>query len=102
MTHSWTEDWKLMLGADVLGDLAYRTIDQPWFHFDFTPTEHFDRVSGMFNAELELLNKDEMELWERAYDEIADLGLRLVSDSSEVKVESIVLHIDGTTAWLRD
>ena len=101
MTHAWTGDWRLMLGTNVLGDLAYRSTDQPWFHFDFTAMDHFDSVSGMFETELKLLSDDEMDAWEDAYDKIAELGLRLVSDSREVDVESLVLHIEGSTAWLR-
>ena len=103
MTQSWSENWKLMLETTVLGHLSHRTTDQPWFHYEFTPTDDFAQVSDMFKTELKLLNDDEMEAWTSAYDEIAGLGLRLVSDSSEREVdgETILLHVEGSAAWLR-
>ena len=73
----------------------------PWTECRFTPTPAFTRVAALFAAELEFLNRDEMEAWEAAYDRVARLGLELRPADGGEPIREFILHVDGEQAWFR-
>jgi hypothetical protein len=95
--------WQLVYGGNVLGTLTYRTVDQPFFHCHFSPTADFAEVAHLYAAELKSLDAGLMERWERDYEKILALGLKLVPVDPDTSppIEEFLLHIDGDTAWFR-
>ncbi len=95
------EKWTLMMGDSALGTLTPYDSDWPWEYCHFTPTPAFEQVRPLFVAELEILEGqwDEAQ-WEKAYDAIAALKLRLVRDDGQI-IDEFLLHIDGDTARFR-
>ncbi|MEL7187068.1 MAG: hypothetical protein AAFN50_11650 [Pseudomonadota bacterium] len=77
-------------------------VDMPWFNCKFLPTSDFSQFAHLFENELALLNADEMEKWETAYDEIDALGLKLVpTDADAADLIDLILHVEGSKAWFR-
>ena len=95
------DTWQLICGTKILGTLTYRTVDQPTFHCDFSPTPDFAAIAPLFAAELNSLNADRMDQWEKDYQKIDALGLRLVPIGAAPEIEEFLLHIEGNTAWFR-
>jgi hypothetical protein len=93
-------DWLLKRGGVVLGHLAQCKPDQPFVFCRFTSTSAFEEVRPLFEAELRLLNTGQMEDWEKAYQAIDALGLRLESSGGKT-INEFLLHIDGVEAWFR-
>lgn len=67
----------------------------------FTPAPAFAQVAPLFAAELDLLDRDEMEAWEQAYGRIAALALELRPLDGGAPIREFILHIDGGEAWFR-
>ena len=94
--------WRAFLDSKHIGDLELVEIDMPWFNCGFTPTGDYTQYARLFERELALLNADEMEEWEAAYDSIDALGLKLVPTiPGEADIVEPILHIEGSTAWFR-
>jgi hypothetical protein len=85
----------------VLGRLDLEQAEIFWQEGRFIPTPAFLGVAPLFREELELLERDEMEAWEAAYERIAGLGLELRSIAGEPPIRDFILHIDGQLAGVR-
>lgn len=96
----------LMRGEALLGTLQVRSADQPtWVcHFEATPA--FEDVRLLFVEESRLLNVDgsdvDVAAYEKAYERIERLGLRLVPVDGRVQIDDFMLHVGGSDAWLND
>lgn len=93
--------WELRRGGVTLGILTLDDVDQPWFYCHFEPTEAFEEIKPLFDEELHLLEADEMDAWDKVYEAILSLGLRLQSLDDNTAIEEFLLHIDGNQAWFR-
>jgi hypothetical protein len=92
---------ELRRGGDLLGVLSYVGTDMPMFIYRFEPTLRFSEVQPLFDEELRLLNADEMDAWESAYDKINALGLTLEPTDGGPPIREFILHIEGREAWFR-
>jgi hypothetical protein len=72
-----------------------------WSDYRFAPTPAFEHVAPLFADELALLNREEMEAWEVAYQRIVDLGLELRPEDGGDTIREFILHVDGSEARLR-
>jgi hypothetical protein len=93
--------WKLKLGQEVFGVLTRKEIDQPWTFCVFEPTPAFEQYRALFEEELQLLNRDDIEHWQQAYHKITSLGFTLEPVGTEDAITEFILHIDGGAAWFR-
>jgi len=75
--------------------------DMFWSDYHFAPTPAFEQAAPLFAEELALLNREEMEAWEVAYQRIVDLGLELRPEGGGDTIREFILHVDGTEARLR-
>jgi len=75
--------------------------DMFWTGARFTPAPAFAQVAPLFAAELELLNREEMEAWDEAYGRIDALALELRPVDGGAPIREFILHIDGGEAWFR-
>lgn len=75
--------------------------DMFWSNYRFTPTPAFAKVAPLFADAIALLNRDEMEAFEAAYERIVDLGLELRPGDGGATIREFLLHIDGSEARLR-
>jgi hypothetical protein len=91
----------LKRGEELLGVLHQYDLDQPWFTCKFEPTAGFSQVRHLFQEELELLESDQMDEWQIAYERIHALGLKLIDIQSHKEIDDFLLHIQGTEAWFR-
>lgn len=96
-----TPTWELEVGGKVVGTLRVRGPDQPFFLCDFEPSPEFESVRSLFAEELRLLNGDQMDAWNEAYERILSRGLRLRSVETGEVLDELLLHIDGHEAWFR-
>ena len=87
--------------GQILGRLEVIGPDMPWFECKFTPTHEWGAVAPLFHDELELLDRDDMAAWERAYQRIQNLGLVLRATDGTAVVSEFLLHVDGENARLR-
>ena len=92
---------ELRRGAALLGVLSYQNTDQPFFGYRFEPTALFSEVQPLFDEELRLLNAEEMDAWELAYNKIDALGLTLEPTDGGAAIREFILHIEGSEAWFR-
>lgn len=94
--------WNLKRGEEILGLLTELDIDQPWIICQFQASTSFASYQPLFIEELKLLDSDEMELWQRAYQNIDELGLVLEPSSGGGEtIRDFILHIDGNNARFR-
>jgi hypothetical protein len=93
---------RLYRGQTLLGSIEvdWAKADFPWHGGAFTPTEHFDSVRPLFDAERAL--RGQPPEWDEAYARIVRLGLRLVSESGKVHDQVLVHIIQGQEAWFRN
>jgi hypothetical protein len=91
----------LKRGEEILGVLREYSLDMPWFIFKFESAAGFSEVKQLFQEELELLDSDQMDQWEIAYERINALGLKLINVQTHEEIGEFVLHIRGTEACLR-
>ena len=75
--------------------------DMFWQECRFVPSSHFATIAPLFREVQVLLERDEMEACEQAYERIAGLGLVLTPRGDEGPIRDFLLHIDGTQARLR-
>jgi hypothetical protein len=94
-------DYRLYRRDRLLGALTHTDDDFPWHNGTFDPAPEFEEVRPMFERELALLNADQMDEWEVAWEAIAALGLRLEPVDAGADIEEFLLHIDGSRAWWR-
>lgn len=92
----------LKCGDKVLGVLKPYEVDQPSINCKFEPAEAYADFKPLFDAELQELEKDEdLELWQRLYQKIFDLNLRLESEDGSKQINEPLLHIQDDEAWFR-
>jgi hypothetical protein len=103
------QQWILMTGETALGTLVLEELDQPWWYCHFTPTPAFDQFRPFFvteqaaleiNEAARLIGDREQGQWEKAYDAIDALHLRLVGEHGQI-IDDLLLHVDGDEAWFR-
>ena len=88
-------------GEDLLGVLQRYDSDFPWFKCSFEATANFSQVKHLFDDELVLLEANQMDEWEVAYQRINALGLKLVDSETKEEIGEFLLHIQGSEAWVR-
>jgi hypothetical protein len=93
--------WWLKRGGVVLGTLEGCSPDMPWFFCRFTPTAAFEEVRSYFDEELQLLNEGRMDDWEKAFEAIVALGLRLEDPEDGTTIDKFILHVERDQAWFR-
>ena len=91
----------LKRGEELLGVLHRYDSDMPWFKCRFEGAAAFSEVKQFFDEELELLDADEMDLWQIAYERINALSLRLIDIQTNEEITEFLLHVRGTEAWVR-
>jgi hypothetical protein len=95
---------KLMQGETQLGTLTIYDMDWPWVNCHFESETAFEKVRHLFDAEQAILvharTPSDYDAWERSYDDIEALGLRLFPEDWEPIVD-FLLHIEGNEAWFR-
>ena len=94
--------WELKKGGELLGVLTEQNIHQPWINCKFQASPAFALYEGLFAEEIRLLNRDEMELRQQAYQKIDELELALepLNEGGET-IKDFILHIDGDRAQFR-
>lgn len=92
------EVWRLMREQELLGEIVIDEADFPWLNGQFVPTPGFDEVRPWFAESLALLDAEEYERFDTAYDRIAG-ALSLVAP--EGPVAEFLLHISEDRAWFR-
>ncbi|MEV5970458.1 hypothetical protein [Streptomyces sp. NPDC051921] len=90
--------WKLVRQEEPLGEIVIDEADFPWLHGQFVPTTAFGEVKPWFDESLVLLEAEEYERFDDAYERISG-ALSLVAPSGPVA--EFLLHIDGGRAWFR-
>ena len=75
--------------------------DMFWHDGTFAATPAFDAIAPLFAETHQLLERDEMDAFEAAYERIVALGLELQPVEGGVPVREFLLHIDGEEARLR-
>jgi hypothetical protein len=91
---------------ELLGTLRSYSTDFPWVNCRFEPLPAFEDVRPLFDEELRLLDtglvdSDQVEQWEIAYNRITSIGLRLFDIEQENYIDEFLLHIRGDEAWFR-
>lgn len=93
--------WRLQRGDEVLGEVVVNDSNFPWLTGSWSPTPAFDSVRPLFEAELDLVEDDDLGIeWEGAYRRIWDAGVRLHYPDGR-RVPEFLLHIKGDEAWFR-
>jgi hypothetical protein len=84
---------RLYRGQTLLGSIEvdWRKADFPWHGGAFTPTEHFESVRRLFEAELALRGR--LGEWDQAYAQIVQPGLRLEDSESGKVHDQVLIHI---------
>jgi hypothetical protein len=84
---------RLYRGQTLLGsiELDWEKADFPWHGGAFTPTEHFESVRPLFDAELAL--RGQPPAWDEAYAQIVQPGLRLEDSESGKVHDQVLIHI---------
>jgi hypothetical protein len=87
----------------LIGTLRSVDIDFPWINCKFEPTEAFQPLKHLFDAEVKVLNVDPFDLdeWEAAYGAIEALNLDLQCHDNGEQIEGFLLHIQADDAWFR-
>jgi hypothetical protein len=89
------------------GDVLLGTItpdntrsDFPWYAGIFHPTPDFETVRPLFENELSVLDSEDFDAWELAWQAITKPGLKLEYDNGEI-VNELLIHIEGEKTWWR-
>ena len=96
--------WNLVAPDEtVLGRLTLQDggADMFWHDGTFAPTPAFDAIAPLFLETRRLLERDEMDAFEAAYEHIVALGLELHPVGAGPPIREFLLHIDGEEARLR-
>ena len=81
--------------------LQHDGADMFWHDGTFAPTPAFDAIAPLFVETLRLLEGDEMDAFEVAYERIVALGLGLHPIEGGDPIREFLLHIDGGQARVR-
>ena len=89
--------------ATVFGRLTLHDegADMFWQDGTFAPSPAFDAIAPLFLETRRLLDRDEMDAFELAYERIVALGLELRPVGGGAPLREFLLHIDGEEARLR-
>ncbi|MFJ9695952.1 hypothetical protein [Kitasatospora sp. NPDC101183] len=90
--------WQLLRGSELLGEIAVDDPDMPWQRGRFTPSPGFAEVKPWFDESAALVDAEDYEGFERAYDPIEE-SLTLAAPSGPV--DGFLLHIRGDEASFR-
>ena len=89
----------LKQGEKLLGILRSYDTDFPWVNCKFEATPSFNDIRPLFDQELRLLDADQMDDWETAYERIKSLSLKLFNTSDMKNIDEFLLHIRENEAW---
>ncbi|MFF7445407.1 MULTISPECIES: hypothetical protein [unclassified Streptomyces] len=90
--------WRLHSGGEPIGEILIDGADFPWLSGRFRATPAFTPLRELFARELALMEGEEIEKWERVYDEVRR---RVSLTSPDGPVPEFLLHIEGDAAWFR-
>ncbi|MBV9468618.1 MAG: hypothetical protein JO316_03520 [Abitibacteriaceae bacterium] len=85
----------------LLGVLHQDGGDFPWFDARFEPTPAFEEYQPLFARELELLEAEEWEEWDKVYLQFQQSGIYLFDVAEAIRIDEFILHIKGDEAWFR-
>jgi hypothetical protein len=97
MTETNTE-WRLLHGGELVGTISVDDVDMPWCRGHFRPEPGFKRFRPWFDEVNALVEAEDFEAFDAAYDRIEDT-LTLLSPRGPVA--EFLLHIDQDRAWFR-
>jgi hypothetical protein len=94
--------WTLRRAEQSLGTISITDTNFPWLNGTWTPDIAFAQHADLFATELKLLEKEDWDAWEIAYEAILSNGIRLHYPDGRA-VPEFLLHIDSSkqTAWFR-
>ena len=90
--------WRLEQGKTLLGEIVIEEADFPWLSGRFIADPAFATVKPWFDETLALLEAEQHEQFDAAYDRIAQ-ALTLASPSGPVA--EFLLHVQDDQAWFR-
>ena len=91
----------LKRGDILLGILKPYEYDFPWINCHFESTSAFDEIRALFENELTVIQSTDISAWEKSYDPIKSLDLRLVSPDGMNELDDFLLHVKNDEAWFR-
>lgn len=95
--------FELYRGTELLGTIELRAelCDFPWYGGRFKAESAYAAVKHLFEAELRLLDQEDMDAWGEVWQRIATPSLRLVPARGGEPVADLMIHIDGDEARWR-
>ncbi|MEV6213002.1 hypothetical protein [Kitasatospora sp. NPDC051914] len=90
--------WRLTRQTELVGEVDIDEGDFPWLGGVFRPGPAWAAVAPWFAETLALLEEEECERFDEAYDRIAE---NLTFSSPDGPVAEFLLHIEGDRAWFR-
>jgi hypothetical protein len=96
-------EYQLKQNDILIGTLHSVNADLPWINCKFEPTEAFQFMKHLFDAEVRILNAEPFDLdeWEAAYGTIEELNLELKCQNEGIEIKEFLLHIQESDAWFR-
>lgn len=88
-------------GEVVLGHMRVTELDFPWVLCAFTPTEAFEPLRPLFEAQLRLSEGENWDAYEQVEAEIIALALELRDPETGERISDFLIHFEGDTAWFR-
>ena len=92
------EVWRLQRHNELVGEITVDGVDFPWLEGHFEPGHAFAAVKPLFEQELALLEADDNQAWEDAYERI-NQTMKLIAPDGPVA--EFLLHIKDERAWFR-
>ena len=92
--------WNLMLSDTRLGRLSLREGEGSWLMCAFEPTDAFERAKPLFDEDLRIRNASDTAAWEKFYETIRALGLRLEPEDGGEPIREFLIHIENDEAWV--
>ena len=95
--------YHLLRGDALLGTVTLDASlgDFPWHNGQFEPAPAFESVRELFNQDLQLLDAEDWDRWDKLWLEIIQPGLRLHCLESNETISELLIHINGDKAWWR-
>ncbi|WP_340563517.1 hypothetical protein [Streptomyces sp. GSL17-111] len=90
--------WRLMREDALMGTITVDEADFPWLRGRFVPERAFEEVKPWFDEVHVIVEAEEFERFDDAYDRIEG-ALTLLSSSGPV--DEFLLHIHEDRAWFR-
>ncbi|MGW3044503.1 hypothetical protein ACWC9T_31670 [Kitasatospora sp. NPDC001159] len=90
--------WRLRRGEELLGEIVVDDGYFPWLEGRFVPRPGFAEVKPWFDESAALVDAEDFEAFDRAYDRIAGT---LTLASPQGPVAEFLLHIRGDRAAFR-